>query len=258
MNHNLKNLAVKIAKETGKIHLEYFGKDLKVFKKTNHDVKINVDRISEKNIINMIKESGMKCRILSEEVGTVKLGKDSTIYRWIIDPLDGTVNYFYGIPHFCVSIALEKDGQIILGVVYDPYRKELFSAEMDKGAYLNNKKIHVSNRKKIKDAIIATGAGNTDEQIKTYLRNYKKIMLSIKKIRISGSAALDLCYVASGRVDGYMVIKTNPWDVAAGAFIAKEAGGKITNLKNEDWNPFNGSIVATNGLIHKKLLELLG
>jgi len=239
----MKKLATRIAKETGKILLENFGRKPKVLESMRHDLRIKMDRIAEQNIIRMIEDSGMECDILSEECGELKKGCSE--YRWIIDPLDGTVNYAYGIPHFCVSIALEKDGEIILGVVNDPYKKELFFAEKGKGAIMNNRRIRVSRRSKLKDAIIVTYTGHKDKNIRRYLRNYERLVFSVKKIRITGTAALDLCYVACGRFDGCITLNARPWDNAAGAFIIQEAGGRVGTLDGNAWNPFVDDIIAT-------------
>jgi len=253
----MKNLAIKAAKETGKLLLENFRTSMgrKIIEERQHDLKIRMDTIAEDNIVRMIKDSGMPCMILSEETGLINLGGDE--YKWVVDPLDGTVNYVNGVAHFCVSIALEKKGKVILGVVYDPVKDELFLAEDGKSAWLNGKKIRVSRESELGDAIVVTDTGRSEKTIRMFLKVYKKLVFSVNKTRIMGSGALDLCYTAVGRFDANVYLESNPWDVAAGGLIVKEAGGKITRLNGEAWNHYFPDMVCTNNLLHEKMLNII-
>jgi myo-inositol-1(or 4)-monophosphatase len=212
-----------------------------------------IDQQCEALIIQNIKKYFPAHEILAEESGK---SKHQNSYCWIIDPLDGTTNFIHGVPHCSVSIALAKDNDIILGVVYDPFRDELFYAEQGKGAYCNHKPINVSNQKNENYCLVATGFPfKNKELLNQYWSVLSEIFLKISGIRRTGSAALDLAYVACGRFDGFWEIRLSPWDVAAGSIIVLEAGGKITDFEETNNHVWNGNVIATNALIHDFILR---
>ncbi|HEY5600372.1 MAG TPA: inositol monophosphatase family protein, partial [Candidatus Manganitrophaceae bacterium] len=179
-------------------------------------------------------------------------------YRWVIDPLDGTTNYAHGFPFFCVSIGLEVEGSVLLGVVYDPLRRELFVAEKGKGATLNDKPISVSQVDVLKKSLLVTGfAYDIRVHPKNNFNHFVNFSLSAQGVRRTGSAALDLCYVAAGRLDGFWELKLNPWDTAAGSLMMLEAGGKVTDLAGKPYSIYDPEILATNGKIHRQMIEIL-
>ncbi|MCK5282364.1 MAG: inositol monophosphatase [Nanoarchaeota archaeon] len=252
------DIAIEAAKAAGRIHLKYFDTDLKIKTKQgeSHNRVTIADTESEKKIVSMIKKHFPGHNFLGEEN---KYEKTDSEFTWIIDPLDGTNNYSHSFPIFCVSIALAKKGEIILGIVYDPLRNELFTAEKGKGAYLNNKRIKVTDNTDLKECILITGFYydrgerliRTLEDIRTF---FSKLILGMRR---TGSAALDLCYVASGRVDGFWEFLLNPWDFAAGKLIIEEAGGKATDKGGNKLLIKPSYVVASNGRIHDKMLEIL-
>jgi myo-inositol-1(or 4)-monophosphatase len=192
--------------------------------------------------------------ILSEERAP-KLG--TAPYKWIIDPLDGTTNFTHAFPFFCVSIGLEAAGQMLLGAVYDPMRDEMFFAERGKGAYLNGRKISVSNKAKLADGFLATGFSYGMKRKDLNIRHFVKLLMRSLAIRRAGSAALDLCYVACGRFDGFWEMDLHPWDSAAGTVIVNEAGGRVTRFDNTPYTPYEKDILATNGRIHGGISRIL-
>ena len=178
--------------------------------------------------------------------------------RWIIDPIDGTMNFLNGIPQFAISIGYEEDGEIKCGVIFNPILNEMFCAEKGNGAYLNNSRIRVSNKKKVKDALLVTGGPKGGSKIKEKIfSEYIKISKQVSNVRKFGSAALDLAYVACGRFDGYWQRELNFWDIAAGTIILKEAGGFIDFFEDDENLPLKKNILATNSNIHEELKELL-
>ena len=222
--------------------------------KGRDNIVTDVDKKAERIIINIIRSRFPGHSILSEEKG--RLDKRSP-YKWIIDPLDGTTNFAHAFPFFCVSIALEIAGEISLGVVYDPMRDELFSAESGKGAYLNKGKIGVSGVKRLSDAFLATGFSYGRRRKDKNVGNFKKFLIRTMAIRRAGSAALDLSYVACGRFDGFWELDLNPWDSAAGLLIVKEAKGIVTKFDGTPYSPYHKNILATNGKIHSQMASLL-
>ena len=236
--------AKEAAKSSGEILREMWKtSSFEVVQTTAHDVKLSADLKSEKNIIEIINKKFPEDKVLAEESGGKKKNEKGL---WVIDPLDGTVNFSHGHPHFCISIAWQLAGETLVGVIYDPVRDELFSAVKGRGAFCNNKKISVSKIYEIGGAMITTGFGayllesdSADE--------LKKLSKTAQKIRISGSAALDLVYVASGRVDAYIESQIFLWDIAAGALIVEEAGGVCWLTEKENGAYY--SCVATNNLV---------
>ena len=179
-------------------------------------------------------------------------------YRWIIDPLDGTTNFSHAFPFFAVSIALEKDGILVMGIVYDPMRDELFVAEKGSGAYLNKKKITVSRTATLRESFLATGFGyGIKEDKDDNIRNFKNFLMRSMAVRRAGSAALDLCYVACGRFDGFWELDLHPWDNAAGSLIVREARGCVTRFDGSNYTHYDKEILATNTLIHHHMVKVL-
>ena len=204
----------------------------------------------------MVRKKYPDHNILGEEG---KYAKTNSTYTWIIDPLDGTNNFAHGIPIFCVSIAVERNGEVLLGVVYDSSRKEMFMAEKGKGAFLNGKKISVSRRSELRDCMLATGfyydrGKNLVETLDQIREFYQTGIIEIRRL---GSAALDLCYVACGRYDGFWEFTLNPWDFAAGKLIVEEAGGKVTDRDGNDPGIRKSYIVSSNGRVHGKMMDIL-
>ncbi|MBI5874828.1 MAG: inositol monophosphatase, partial [Deltaproteobacteria bacterium] len=219
------------------------------------DIVTEMDTKAENLIIKTLKNTFPDHGILTEES---QEQKTNSAYRWIIDPLDGTTNYSHGFPVFCVSIALEKNGEIILGVVYNPMLNELFTAEKGKGAYLNNKKIKVSAIAELNKSLLATGFPydvRTSEQ--NNIANFANFAVKAQAIRRAGSAALDMCYVACGRFDGFWELKLKPWDTAAAMLIINEAGGMVADFKGNPFSFYSGETLASNGLIHVEMINIL-
>lgn len=250
-----RKVAVAAALESGLLIKRSVGKVLKVSFKGRDNIVTDVDKRSEDLIINKIRGAFPGHSILSEERDPVK-GDGG--YKWIIDPLDGTTNFAHAFPFFCVSIGLEYDLRIVLGVVYDPMREELFIAERGRGAFLNNKRIHVSSTDKLQSSFLATGFSYGNTRKDKNVRNFKKFLARSMAIRRAGSAALDLCYVASGRFDGYWEMFLKPWDSAAGMLIVEEAGGRVSKFNGGEYSPYDEQILASNDLIHKQMIPLLG
>ncbi|MDD3150472.1 MAG: inositol monophosphatase family protein [Candidatus Gastranaerophilales bacterium] len=249
-------IAKKAALEAGKIHMEFFNHDKEIFFKQNEfDLVTNVDRQSEQVICSIIKQEYPEHAFLGEESGA---STNLSEYLWIIDPLDGTTNYTHNFPHFAVSIGLYKSGKPLLGVVLDPFKKEMFWAIKGEGAFLNDKKISVSNADCLKKALLATGFPyGRDNILEKNLEYFKKFIYKAQAVRRPGSAALDLCYVASGRLDGFWELNLSPWDVAAGVLIIEEAGGKVTNFNSDKFDYNIKNILATNKKIYTEMQEEL-
>ena len=219
------------------------------------DLVTNADKEAEEKIVQTIKHTYPDHSFLTEEDNTIQT---QSPFQWIIDPIDGTVNYAHNFPHFCSSIALSYQGQMIVGVVYDPIRKELFHAVKDLGAFLNDVPISTSQTNTLKECLLATGFPYDVASSQTNNMDFFKTFYSkAQAVRRAGSAALDLCYVASGRLDGFWELKLSPWDTAAAALIIQEAGGKVTNFFTIDFDIFKKHIIATNSLIHEDINTIL-
>lgn len=235
----------------------YYSKNAEaVSKKNTYDLVTNADLAAENKIISIIKDKFPEHSMLTEESGEERNKSD---YCWIIDPLDGTNNFYHKFPMFCVSIALYKNGKPLLGVVFDPIRKELFYAEKNKGAFLNDKQIKVSNANSLDKSLLALGFYYERGSLmrKSLVQMKKFFYENVHGIRRTGSAALDICYTACGRFDGYWELKLNPWDYAAGSLILTEAGGRITDTQGKKYNLMMGNVAASNGKIHKYMLRIL-
>ena len=252
-----RSVAVAAAQQAGKIIVETCGADYRVDYKEGAitNMVTEVDRRAERAIVEILHAAFPGHRILAEEGGEHSQKKSP--YRWIVDPLDGTTNFTHGFPAFCVSIGLEVEGRIVLGVVYDPLRCELFEAEAGKGALLNGRRIHVSKIPTLNKALLVTGFAYDRESRQRNLEHFERFVLASQGLRRTGSAALDLSYVAAGRVDGFWELKLAPWDVAAGSLIVAEAGGRITDFAGTPFKGDGAETLATNGLIHQAMIDVL-
>ena len=251
------NFAIETARDAGQILLEKFGRKIGVFKKGDINLVTEADLASEKLIIERIKSYHPKHSVLAEESGeAIVLGGDSS-WKWIIDPLDGTTNFAHGYPCFCVTLALEHDGEIVIGVTFDPTRNELFAAEKGRGATLNNKPIRVSEAEKLSESLIVTGFPYDFKQKENFARHLTDFLLHSRGVRRDGSAAIDLAYVACGRFDGFWEEGLNPWDVAAGVLMIEEAGGQVSRYDGSKIDIYTPPIVASNGAIHAEMLNVL-
>ena len=252
---NYFDTAVKAAREAGQVLIDNLGKVKEIEFKAKNDLVTEIDLLSEHLIVDIIKSDFPDHSVLAEEGGQME---DVSDYRWLIDPLDGTMNYAHAYSFFSISIALEHNGEVILGVVYNPLRDEMFSAETGKGSYLNGDPIKPSNTDELSNSLLGTGFLHEDESlVEKNLVHFSNFIWNAQGVRRDGSAALDLCYVANGRFDGFWELGLHVWDMAAGAFIVKEAGGLVTNINGGEFTPYKGEIVASNGLIHSQMVELL-
>jgi myo-inositol-1(or 4)-monophosphatase len=252
---DLQALAIRAVRESGAIQKEWLRKDKRIELKGEINLVTEVDRRSEQRIIEIIKKAFPDHNILTEETSMPELPSP---YRWIIDPLDGTTNYAHGYPCFCTSIALELDGKIVLGAIYDPLLDELFTAQKGKGAFLNNERIAVSLTDRLINALICTGFPyDLRESWENNLDHFSHFIMEARAIRRDGSAALDLCYVAAGRFDGFWELKLCPWDVAAGKLLVEEAGGKVSDFRGSPLDIHGKQILATNGKIHEEMIRVL-
>jgi myo-inositol-1(or 4)-monophosphatase len=249
------NFAIRVARDAGRLLRDRVGTRIDIDYKGSINIVTDVDLASEKLIREAISTYYPRHEILAEESGLSESGSE---YRWIVDPLDGTTNYAHGYPFFCVSIALECNGEVVLGVVYDPMHDELFSAERGGGAALNNRPIHVSKTADLMQGLLSTGFPYDIKTSKlTNLDHWANFAMNAQALRRDGAAALDLCYVASGRFDGFWELRLSPWDTAAGALIVTEAGGRVTNFTGATFSNYKPEVVASNGLIHDRMLEVL-
>ncbi len=248
------NIAARAAREAGDLLLHYFGRmdKIEVQEKQANDFVSEVDRASEQIIIQAIKKAYPDHSILAEESGSTE-GND---YLWIIDPLDGTTNYLHGFPQFSISIALQYKGELESGVVFDPLRDEMFSADRGNGAYLNDHRLRVSKQKSLHGSLIGTGIPYRDQShVDAYFGMMKALMKDAAGIRRPGSAALDFAYLAAGRIDGFWELGLANWDFAAGALLVQEAGGIVTDLAGGHEHLETGNVVAGNVKMHQAMLN---
>ena len=246
--------AVEIAQAAGAILREGFGNHKTVRYKSAIDLVTEYDEQSETLLTDAIKERFPRDGILAEESGVVEPGE----VRWVIDPLDGTTNFAHGLPIFCVSIAFYQGDDPVFGVIYDPIREELFQAMQGEGALLNGARMHVSQTKSLEKSLLVTGfAYKLQDAPDNNIKHFGDLVLRAQGMRRLGSAALDLCYVACGRFDGFWEQHLKPWDTAAGYCIAKEAGASITDFSGGAFNIDKNEILATNSQIHRQMLSLL-
>jgi myo-inositol-1(or 4)-monophosphatase len=250
------NIAVRAARSAGELILRSADSvsRLSVDQKGKNDYASEVDRMAEREIISIIKAAYPEHAILAEESGKHK-GND---FVWIIDPLDGTTNFLHGFPQYSVSIALKYKGKLEVGVVYDPLRDELFTAKRGGGAMLNSRRLRVTNQNSLKGALIGTGFPfKTDRDLDAYLGMFRALTTECAGIRRAGSAALDLAYVAAGRMDGYWEIGVMEWDMAAGILLIKEAGGVVTDFSFNDNYLESGNVIVGSPKMHQLMYQLI-
>jgi len=251
------DIAAQCAEEAGKILVRNLEKPRHIEHKGSLDTNLvtETDKEVEEYIVGELRSRFPDHDILAEESGSRGSGSE---YRWIIDPLDGTTNYAHGLPLFCTSIGLERRGELVLGVIYDPMRKELYSAQKGKGAFLNGRQLKVSQTLTLRESLLVTGfpydiRSNPDHAVE----HFKEFLMEARAVRRLGSAAIDFCYVAAGRFDGFWEVSLNPWDMAAGILIVLEAGGTFTDFRGEPTSIYGRSMLVSNGRIHGQMVDVL-
>lgn len=252
---NYLEVAEQAAREAGEVLLENLGKVKTIEFKAKNSLVTEVDKLSEEIIINRIKNSFGSHGIFAEESG--KESKDSD-HLWLIDPIDGTTNYAHAYPFFSISIALEVNGVVEVGLVYDPVKDEMFTAERGRGAYLNNQPIEVSKSHAIEHCHVCTGFMHEIEwMVEANIKHFGNFIRGARAVRRDGSAALDICYLACGRFDGFWELGLNPWDTAAAVLILKEAGGQVTTFSGGEYSIYMKEILASNAIVHDQMMEIL-
>src|SRR5471032_231219 len=254
-------VAEEVAREAGGLLREFYHRGVRTEYKGDVDLVTEADRASEKLIVARLHEALPEHGVFGEEGTRQGLERE---FRWYIDPLDGTTNFAHGFPAFCVILGLERraagldaaqDGEMVAGVVYDPLRDEMFSAERGKGAWLNGRQIHVSKTKVLQEALTATGFPSQKRHTSPNIHFYQEFTLRSHGVRRAGSAGLDMAYVASGRLEGFWEFNLNPWDTAAGVLMVEEAGGKVTDFHGGPFHIDSRETVASNGLVHDAMLQ---
>src|SRR5436190_2674439 len=241
-----------IAREACALLMQFFDRNIQIEYKGEADLVTAADRKSEALIRERIRKLWPSHDVLGEEEGLRDTGSE---FRWYIDPLDGTTNFAHGFPVFCVSMALQHKNETVAGLCYDPTRDELFAAERGGGAHLNDHPTHVSKTANLSESLVATGFPSHKRHKNPNIHFYHQITLRTHGVRRAGSAALDLCYVACGRLDGFWEFNLNPWDTAAGVLIAQEAGGRVTNFSGGQFELNSRETLASNGFLHESLLR---
>jgi myo-inositol-1(or 4)-monophosphatase len=253
--NRITEVAIDAARAGGRILRDGLSRRKAIHMKGRREVVTDLDNESERAVLEVIRASFPDDLIVAEE-GAPGLGESDRV--WIVDPLDGTNNYAHGYPFFSVAVAVEEGGELVAGVVYDPLRDETFVAERGAGATLNGEPIGVTEAQALSESLVATGFPyDRSEETDNNLANLSRFILSVRGIRRGGSAELDLVYVACGRLDGFWELGLKTWDVAAGGFIVQEAGGRVTNFEGRGWDHRRGDIVASNGVIHDQMLEIV-
>jgi myo-inositol-1(or 4)-monophosphatase len=247
--------SVKIAHEAGRLLAEFYRLRVGFELKGDFDLVTEADRASERLVVERILAHYPDHSIVAEE-GSGKEGPSD--YRWYVDPLDGTTNFAHGYPAFNVTLALAHGEEMIAGVVYDPLRDEMFATEKGSGAYLNDHKIHVSAAKRLADSLVSTGFPSRKRSQNVNIHFYHQLAMSTHGVRRGGSAALDLAYVACGRLEGFWEFGLKPWDCAAGTLLVSEAGGMVTDMRGKPHHLKSADLLVDNGLIHHEMLELFG
>ncbi|MDQ3817873.1 MAG: inositol monophosphatase [Acidobacteriota bacterium] len=252
------NFAIQTARDAGRILVERFGRITQISNKGEIDLVTEADLAVERFIIERIKSHHPRHAILAEESGASEVKHEGrNDFKWIIDPLDGTTNYAHGYPTFCVSVALERDGRLELGVIYDPLRDETFAAERGEGATLNGRRIRVSDVDDLNNGMLCTGFPYNVRELGDFARHFYNFIMHAQAVRRDGSAALDLAYVACGRFDGFWEEGLRPWDVAAGVILIEEAGGRVSYYDGSPFNTYDPPILASNGLLHEAMMRVL-
>ena len=247
--------AVAIAREAGALLLQFAERRPAFELKGEFDLVTAADRASEQLILERLQTKFPTHAVLGEETGAHEASSD---FRWYVDPLDGTTNFAHSFPMWNVTLALEHAGQLIAGVVYDPLRDEMFTAERGGGAYLNGRRIHVSKAARVEESLLATGFPSRRRHENVNVHFFHQAAMFSHGIRRAGAAALDLAYVACGRLDGFWEFGLNPWDMAAGSLMILEAGGAVTDMRGQPFSVAGPHLTATNGTIHAPLIELFG
>ncbi len=251
------DIAVEAALEAGAFLKAHVGTVREVERKFGEETNLvtEIDKESERMIIGRLKGKFPSHAFLGEESGSHQASSE---YKWVIDPLDGTINYTHAVPIYSVSIGLERNGELILGVVYDPNLNELYTVERGHGAFLNGQPLHVSRTSRLIESLIVTGFPYDIKKNPNHaVEHFSHFLMEAQAIRRLGSAALDLCYVAAGRFDGFWEVKLNPWDMAAGVLLVQEAGGKFTDIDGHPSTIYKKDMLATNGIIHDEMLRVL-
>lgn len=250
------NKIIEIAREAGKHIRDAFGNQISVeFKTDESNIVTNVDKAAEEIIKGFISKEYPDHAIIAEESGNSNTGSD---YTWIIDPIDGTTNFAHNLPIFAVSIGIQKKDELVIGVIYDVMRDVIYSAEKGSGAYANDKRISVSENNDLKKSLLVTGFSyDRQDEYKQAIKIFGSFLTKSRAVRRLGSAALDFCYVASGVFDGFWEANLSPWDVAAGILLVQEAGGKVTDFKNDKITPFSSQFLATNGIVHDEMITIM-
>ncbi len=253
------DFAIETARDAGRLLAERFGRKIEINNKSEIDLVTESDLASERLIIDRIKTYHPRHSILAEESGISNPQDQANRngWLWIIDPLDGTTNYAHGYPCFCVSIALAHQGQLQVGVVYDPMRDEMFAAERGQGASLNGRRITVSRTMNLGSALLCTGFPYDVRERNDFARHFANFIMRARGVRRDGAAALDLAYVAAGRFDGFWEEGLKAWDVAAGVLLVEEAGGRVSDYRGAPFDIHTPPILASNGLIHEQMQQVL-
>ncbi|HEY2665193.1 MAG TPA: inositol monophosphatase family protein [Candidatus Binataceae bacterium] len=245
--------AIDIARESGALLSTYFERRVAFELKGDFDLVTEADRASEKLVVERLRSHFPSHSIVAEEGG----GHEGTSgYRWYVDPLDGTTNFAHGFPIYNVTLGLEQDGEMLVGVVFDPMRQEMFSAERGAGAYLNNRRIRVSAVKRLEDSLVSTGFPSRKRHLNVNIHFYHQMAMATHGVRRTGSAAIDLSYVACGRFEAFWEFGLNPWDMAAGILLVTEAGGAVSDMKGQKHNLRSPHLLTDNGAIHQETLAL--
>lgn len=250
--------AIEAVIHAGEVQMAHFGGNIQIEKKGVIDLVTEIDRQVEREFRALVAERFPDHVVLGEEYATADDREATSKYCWVLDPVDGTTNYAHGLPIFCSSLALEIDGEPVVGAVYDPNRRELFTAERGQGAWLNGAPLRVSTTDTLIDSLLVTGFHyNIHRDPEELLGLFGEFIKRARAVRRLGSAALDLCYVAAGRFEGFWEQKLQPWDVAAGALIVEEAGGKVTTASGSPFSSRAGSVLATNAAVHAEMLSTI-